>query len=280
MTPDQPASPAPLPGIPGFWDALRAARSSFLALDYDGTLAPFMPARMEARPLDGTADLIEHIRDRTGGAVAVISGRPLSELTQLIDIPGITMVGSHGFEFRHPDGTKDTRKPSRGQRQGIAAAWAACSRQEWGPRVETKAAGLALHTRGLPAHEERTMERRAMECWEPIAREHNLEVRRFNGGIELRCPGTDKGTALREILARIPREALCVYVGDDETDEDAFRALEGRGIGIRVGHPDVPTRAAGFLSDVHAVKGFLCAWASLAPHAQSMETVWRKEDWQ
>jgi len=99
----------------------------------------------------------------------------------------------------------------------------------------------------------------------PIARLHNLEVKRFNGSFELRCPGMDKGSALQVMLSRQPDDAFCVYIGYDESDEDAFKVLIGRGIGLKVGNPDVQTSATGFLPDTEAVKNFLQGWAALAP---------------
>jgi len=265
------AVPITVGGIPEFWERLQSARTSFLVLDYDGTVAPFHVVRMEAYPMAGVPDLISRIRDRTNGAIAVISGRPLSELTQLLDVPGIMMVGNHGYEFRFPDGNLKTRKPFYDQREGLFKALATSFRKGLISRIETKVASIALHTRGLPEDEALSMEKWAMENWTPIASLHNLEVRKFNGGVELRCPGRDKGSALKFILSRQPDDAFCVYVGDDETDEDAFRVLKGRVIGIKVGNPDVPTSATGFLPDTKAVKNFLQGWADLAPEGLSGE---------
>lgn len=261
----EPVTPIPVDGIPGFWGDLRSARASLLALDYDGTLAPFSTVRMEARPLEGVSELIGRIRDRTHGSVVVISGRPMAELEQLLDVHGIMKIGSHGYEFRYPDGTLEVREPTPIQQEGISRARDAVVRKALDPVVETKVAGLALHTRGIPREQARSLERQVMDTWMPLARTYDLAVRRFNGGIELRCPGTDKGSALLEVLSRRPENAFCVYVGDDETDEDAFRVLRGRGIGIRVGGPDTQTHAAGFLADTQAVKRFLKGWADLAP---------------
>lgn len=272
-----PVFPIAIGGVPEFWGKLRSARVGFLALDYDGTVAPFHVSRMMARPMAGIPELIVQIRDRTNGAVAVISGRPLSELTRLLDIPGIMMVGSHGYEFRYPDGTLETRKPLYVQREGLYRALDAGFRRGLISRLEAKIAALALHTRGQPENEALSMEGWAMENWTPIALAHNLEVRRFNGGVELRCPGMDKGSALQIILSRQPDDAFSVYIGDDETDEDAFRFLKGRGIGIRVGHPDAPTSASGFLPDIQAVKDFLRGWAALAPEGLSGGVTWKRE---
>ncbi len=261
----KPSVPITVDGIPGFWDDLRSAKSSFLALDYDGTCAPFKPERMEAYPLAGIPELIGRIRDRTHGSIAVISGRPMAELEQLLDVRGIMKVGSHGYEFRYPDGTLQVQDPTPEQRQGLSRAWEAGIRDSLSPRVETKVASLALHTRGIPDEQARFLEKQILDSWRPFIELHDLEVRRFNGGIELRCPGTDKGSALHSLLYRQPEDAFCVYIGDDETDEDAFRVLRGRGLGIRVGRSDAQTHAAGFLPDTQAVKGFLQGWAAMAP---------------
>ena len=276
----EPALPIPaVEGIPGFWDELRSASSSFLALDYDGTCAPFKPERMEAYPLAGIPELIARIRDRTQGSIAVISGRPVAELEQLLDVPGILKVGSHGYEFRSPDGALEVREPTPKQRKGLSMAWDAGVREGLSRRVEPKVASLALHTRGVPEVQARAMEQLAMGSWMPFVRLHDLELRRFNGGIELRCLGMDKGSALLTVLSSQRKDAFCVYIGDDETDEDAFRVLKGRGVGIRVGRTEAPTHAAGFLPDTQAVKDFLQGWAVFTPAGSQGGISWKKEDW-
>jgi trehalose 6-phosphate phosphatase len=87
-----------------------------------------------------------------------------------------------------------------------------------------------------------------------------MEFRPFNGGLELRAAGSTKGTAIEELLALAPAGSLPVYIGDDDTDEDAFAVLEGRGIGIKVGPLDAVTRASGRLPDCEAVRQLLLDW--------------------
>ncbi len=263
----------------GLWERLRSARTCFLALDYDGTLAPFHHIRMEAYPLPGITDLIGKIRDKTGGAIAVISGRPLAEVEHLLNVPGIMMVGSHGYEFRYPDGSMTVREPTARQRQGLGKAREADAIGGLGTRVEIKVGGIALHTRGMSVGEALSLEQRVHDSWTPIARLHDLEVRSFNGGIELRCPGTDKGGALKELLSRLREDTFSVYVGDDDTDEDAFRVVKDHGLGIRVGNPNEPTEASGFLPDIQAVQEFLQGWVALAPAGSSGGITWKNEDW-
>jgi trehalose-phosphatase len=118
-----------------------------------------------------------------------------------------------------------------------------------------------LHTRGLDAEEARRFEDEASGTWASLE-PGTLDLRKVSGGVELRSRGADKGTAVLRLLAETPRGAVVVYLGDDETDEDAFAALAGRGVGIRVG-PLQATRASVTLPDTQAVLKFLESWRSV-----------------
>jgi trehalose 6-phosphate phosphatase len=264
--------------IPGFWEMLHSAHRSFLALDYDGTLAPFHIERMEARPLPGTIELLVKIRDKTGGSLAVISGRPLSEVLALLGDLTIMLVGSHGHEFRYPNKSLIIKRPSADQSEGLDKARDVCIKGGLGSRIETKGASIAVHTRGLPTEEAGRIEEWVRAGWNDLAPAYGLYLRMFNGGVELRCTGMDKGDALRTLLSLLDDDTFCVYIGDDETDEDAFRAVRGRGFGVRVGDPGSPTDALGFLPDIAAVQQFLQGWLSHAPAGVREEVAWNRED--
>ncbi|GEM_PF-4610206 len=107
------------------------------------------------------------------------------------------------------------------------------------------------------------MEGEIANQWAGRAPEYGLEYRPFNGGIEIRCCGWDKGAALTALLNVQPENVFEVYVGDDETDEDAFTILRGRGIGIKLGDPSWPTAARGFLPDCRSMLDFLRTWVAL-----------------
>lgn len=107
------------------------------------------------------------------------------------------------------------------------------------------------------------LEERVFQEWRRLEYSCRLECRRFNGGVELRAVGRNKGDALRELLSGQPADSFCVYVGDDETDEDAFRTIADRGIGIKVGDFQAGTAASGYLPDCAAVKTFLEKWLSV-----------------
>ncbi|MBI5060592.1 trehalose-phosphatase [candidate division KSB1 bacterium] len=253
----------PVEGIPGFWDRVRRAPRRFLGLDYDGTLAPFKIERMKARPLPGTEQLVTTIARDASTRVAVLSGRPISELLKLLGPLEIEMAGAHGWELRRAGGGIVRRLPESPQSDGLEAAYLRAQDTTYRPKLERKVASLAFHSRG--ALEQSVGEETIKGLWLPIALEYGLELREFNGGIELRAPGFNKGTALLELLKTEPNDSFVVYIGDDDTDEDAFEALKGRGLGLRVGGYGLRTAAAGRLANCEAVQDFLRMWCPTTP---------------
>lgn len=250
----------PIPGIPDFWHELRRAGRRFLVLDYDGTLAPFHPDRMRAFPLEGIPECLSVIARSRDTTLAIVSGRPVREILELVGDLGVTLVGSHGWEIRNPEGSYRAASPSPEQERGLRQAEQELSERGLGPRVERKVASLAIHTRGMPVARAESLEDELLRAWSKDAPDHGLECRRFNGGVELRSTGLDKGTILCDLMRGQPGDTLWVYVGDDETDEDAFIEVRERGWGIKVGTRDAATQARGRLSDCRAVLEFLRGW--------------------
>mgnify|MGYP006283817087 CR=1 FL=1 len=249
-----------VPGVPDLWERVRDASSRCLVLDYDGTIAPFHRDRMKARPLEGVVPLLEEIRDAGNTHLAIMTGRPLSELLYLLGEIGVPVSASQGTEFHYPDGTDLSIEPTEKQTERLDRAMREALELGFEGDVERKNASVALHTRPMPPDEAREAEDRVSALWEKDATEHDLEVRRFLGGVELRVLGIDKGTALLELLGDVSTDTLCVYVGDDETDEDALRVVRDLGIGIKVGSPDRPTHARGRLAAPEDVRSFLRGW--------------------
>jgi len=255
-------------GLPRLWADVLEAPHRLLALDYDGTLAPFHVDPRKAVPLPGVPEILEAVRRLPATTLVVISGRPVKEVAALLGGLAVTFVGSHGFERLNPDGRLILRQPSPTQRRGLEEAGAAAARLDLEQRLERKIASLALHTRPLDPEAARRAEERIFAVWSRIAESHELECRRFNGGVEIRSIGRHKGDALLEFLDESPEGTFAVYVGDDDTDEDAFRAIEGRGAGIRVGPREEETAARGFLPDCSAVKAFLESWLRVLEHTR------------
>jgi trehalose 6-phosphate phosphatase len=246
-----------------FWPRLAAARRRFLGLDYDGTLAPFQVDRMAAVPVAGAADALRELVAATGTEAAIISGRLAEEVVQLLGEPGVTVIGSHGYERLAPGGDIEQVALAPHQTRGLALAQEQVARIGLQHRLERKVSSLAFHTRGLSASEAKQLEEQVLRLWETAA-EEGLSCRPFDGGVELRALDVDKGTVLAELLDRAPG-AFAAYVGDDLTDEDAFRVVRRYGgTGIVVGAPSRPTAATAWLPDPQAVVQFLLRWRSEA----------------
>lgn len=245
-------------GIPDFWRRIESAEYRFLGLDYDGTLAPFHVERMRATPLPGVQELLESIRDTHRTCLCVVSGRPICEVIELLGDLKIPIIGAHGYEIKMPFLPAQVHLPRLKQRCGLRLGQTLATCRGYGALVERKSASVAFHTRPMPVGYE--VPAKIEKEWTSFALRFNLSLRRFNGGVELRASERNKGTAVLEILKSLPPVALPVYLGDDETDEDVFRAIRGRGYGIRVGKDGGATAAQGHLDDPRAVLKFLRAW--------------------
>ncbi len=248
---------------PMLWRFVALARHRLLMLDYDGTLAPFRMKRDEALPSPLALRALERLVREPHTTVAIVSGRPLHELEMLVGELEIPLVGEHGWEEKFPM-EKIRRHPFGGEaRAWIDAAAVAPTLAPWRSRLERKRTAVVLHTRGLPAEEESAAIAAARATWAPP--EHlPLTLYATHGGLELRATGHDKGTAAQALLARMSAETLAVFLGDDDTDEDAFDAVSERGFGVRVGHAENGSRALAFLPGTDAVAPFLDEWARLA----------------
>lgn len=228
-------------------------------LDYDGTLSAIVDDPDAAAIDPGARAAVERLA--RVATVAVVSGRDADDVRERVGVGGIVMAGSHGLDLRGPDGAPT------GEDRGAAFVPALDAAEEQlrsaladvpGVHLERKRATLAVHLRRVPP-EHRGPVGPAVE--EALAL--HPELRRAEGKqvLELRPDiDWDKGTAVLHLLDAIPGagDAVPLYVGDDLTDEDAFRAIRGRGIGVVVrGEEDRPTAAEYRLDDVQAVADFL-----------------------
>ncbi len=146
-------------------------------------------------------------------------------------------------------------------RRGLDMAVQSAKNAHLGDRLEVKPASVAVHWRGLSPEQQHRVKTSAEALWRPIARREGLALQAFDGGLELRAPGRDKGTAVRAILNDSPMDALAVYLGDDVTDEDAFAALPSSGYGILVRSELRTTRASAWLKPPEQLLAFLKRWA-------------------
>ena len=203
--------------------------SPLLVSDYDGTLAPFRRERGEAVPPEETKDLVRRIAE-TGGEFILLTGREASEAAALLGVPA-EVWGCHGWQRRSPGGDTVTMPLSGAEERALRLLPDMFPGFPSGA-VELKPVSAALHWRERPDVLEKyeKLEESILER----ASEAGLEKLSFDGGVEFRLPSCTKGEAMKRILAaRSFRDPVC-YLGDDLTDEDAFRVLDGRGVGVLV----------------------------------------------
>jgi trehalose 6-phosphate phosphatase len=248
--------------LDSFFARLTAARRRALLLDYDGTLAPFCVERDQARPYPGVRPTLRALMLAGRTRVVIISGRSLVELERLLGLaPAPELWGSHGWERKLAGGSYHSPALGEQAENGLQAAADAVLAHGIAAALERKPAGLALHWRGLAPRAASTLRAELQEIWAPIAHHSGLSIHLFDGGMELRVPGRDKGTAVQTLLDELGPDASVSYLGDDITDEDAFAALGDQGLSVLV-RPELRQSAATvWLRPPEELLAFLRRWA-------------------
>ena len=237
-------------------------------LDYDGTLTPIVVHPDLALLDEATRAVITELASLI--TVAVLSGRDVSDVREKMQVPGIYYAGSHGFDIVGPDGDRvaEERLGEIGRYLGPLEKAAELLEQRLegieGSQVERKRYGVAVHFRRVAQGDVARVEQAVRETAPQVP---ELRVATGKKVLELRPDfDWDKGRALNWLLSELELErpdVTPVYLGDDTTDEDAFRAIRRRGIGIVVGEDGGPTHARWILETTDEVRTFL---ASLADH--------------
>lgn len=225
-----------------------------LFLDMDGVLAPLAPTPEAVVPDARRTAVLRGLAARLDGRVAIISGRTLAEIDRIADNAAASASGVHGLERRRADGSLDRIEADPAVRDAVAAFHRFASTRP-GVIVEDKSVSAGLHFRQAQD------EAKAVEVMaERLADETGLTLQPGNLVVELKTPGTDKGTALSAFMAEAPfAGAVPVMLGDDLTDEDGFNAAAALGgFGVLVGPPR-ETAARYGLPDVDAVLAWLDA---------------------
>jgi len=220
-------TPATAGGRAGLAALLAEPGASLLACDYDGTLAPIRMRSDEAVADPAAVRALARLAPALGTTV-VLTGRPVDvalELGGLAAVPGLLILGHYGLE-RWQDGERTTPPPE----PGVARARAALSWLPAGAYVEDKHLSFVVHTRPCadPAGALAALD----GPLRALAARAGLEVVDGSYARELRPPGTDKGTALRALVAD-RRPSAVLVLGDDDGDlpaADALAALRAEGV--------------------------------------------------
>ena len=229
-------------GRPRLLDPATLARRlrglpAFLCLDYDGTLVPIAPRPDQATFDDDGRALLRALAGMF--PVAIVSGRARAIVRSLVGVPSLYYVGNHGLEISGPRVRLDVAVPARWRRDLDTFLGAIEADAPPGLVIERKGVTASVHYR-LVSIEDRSRWlpalRRRMAPWAAGGR---LCLVRGKAVYELRPPlDWNKGAAVRWLLSRPGMaDRTPVYLGDDTTDEDAFRVVRENGIGILVGPP-------------------------------------------
>ena len=243
-----------------------AGKRPVVFLDYDGTLTPIVDRPEDAVITAGMRKVIRALAKRC--PVCVVSGRDRAVVQELMGIDDLIVAGSHGFDIWSPQGGTVEYQAASGFDGVLSLVRTRLSQYVEtieGIHIESKSVSIAVHFRlvlGPDRH-------RVKEAVDALVEEHPHELKVTPGKMVYEIQPNvdwDKGKAvfhLLDVLGLDGDDVMPLYLGDDLTDEDAFAALAGRGIGIFVGSAEDPevagrrTRASYALASTREVQRFL-----------------------
>ncbi|HET7625368.1 MAG TPA: bifunctional alpha,alpha-trehalose-phosphate synthase (UDP-forming)/trehalose-phosphatase [Verrucomicrobiae bacterium] len=213
----------------------HTAKRRALLLDYDGTLVPFADSPKAARPDGELMDLIRELVSDPANAVAIVSGRPRSDLEEWFGKIPVALIAEHGVWMRRKgEKWRMLRTLTTEWKERVRPILQLYVDRLPGALLEEKEFSLAWHYRQADVEQASL---RAQELVDDLAGyTRNIDVQVLEGKkvIEVRNIGVNKGTAAVEWLGPEPPEFI-LGIGDDWTDEDLFRALPPRAFTVRVG---------------------------------------------
>lgn len=235
-----------------FKKKIEAAENLLLFLDYDGTLAPFKADPLSACALPQIEKTLSILKRKNNYYLNLVSGRKLSELKDMLHLKEASYAGSHGLEIElsfeaeviYPYQTKSIDTLSQKNYDRVKKDYQDLE----GIKVEDKGFGLALHFETLEKQKEHQAKLESLFSDSAYQLLSGREV------IEIRPAGWDKGKAVDYMTQRIKENygienTLRIYIGDDRTDEDAFRILND-GLSIYVQNDsNLKTEAEYYLKD-------------------------------
>ena len=190
-------------------------------LDVDGTLIDIGPSPFEVDVPDTLKDTLVRLCELSGGALALVSGRPIRDLDKLFAPLKLPSVGGHGAELRLSEAAtaRVDDLPGEMRRHLIGAATPGS-----GVEYEDKGYSVALHYRKAPQHEERL--RAHVAASRAAFPDVDTEVLPGKAMFEVKRPGINKGDGVRNVMAQAPFAGrMPVFIGDDVTDQAAFSAM-------------------------------------------------------
>jgi trehalose 6-phosphate phosphatase len=249
--------------------AQARGRIPSLFLDFDGTLAPIVEEPDKAAMMPGLRALLQNFAKHT--EVAIVSGRYLQDLEKKVQIMDLSYVGTHGLQIRLKHSSSVHEEISLDhERQNVAnltkelfrclhGKFRVAGRKCGGVRVELKDTCVAVHYRDADQGKVGEILDTVDKIVKPYSSLRKLESKM---AIDIRPNAAwDKGSAVNWLLTnnadRMNADPFPIYIGDDETDQDAFKVVKARGVGVYVGPPDNRGAAEYFLGNPGEVQEFL-----------------------
>ncbi|MFQ1004082.1 trehalose-phosphatase [Modestobacter sp. SSW1-42] len=241
-------------GLDAALEELAGRRPLLLASDYDGVLARLRDDPGSAVPEPGIAGLLSRLAAVEGVTVALVSGRGVADLQATSGLAGpFRWVGSHGAEFDGPlPGDLSAR------RDALADALAPLVAAVPGARLEVKPASAAVHVRTVADRDAAV--RLLADAAAGPGSDPSLTAKPGKDVLELAVTDADKGSALVRLRSELGAEGV-LYLGDDVTDEDGFRAIEPDGVSVKVGTGETVARYR--VPDLDAVRELLTRLAGV-----------------
>jgi trehalose-phosphatase len=234
----------------------------WLFLDYDGTLSEFAPTPEHVQPDPQVIALLSRLVKSPNMRLCMISGRRLSQVKELIPVPGLLLAGTYGIELFTPEGKSIDRLDYQSIRpvlEIIKSIWQGLIGDLPGFYLEDKGWSLALHARFAD-------ESKAVKVLESakLAASRNINTGDFRllGGHKFMevCPNiADKGQTVEYILDHYAwQRAFPIYIGDDDKDERAFGVIHRHGgIALLVAAQPRESQADCRLESTHDARAWL-----------------------
>jgi trehalose-phosphatase len=195
--------------------------------------------------------------------MAVITGRPAAEIAPMLGLDSpLEVWGLHGAERLYPDGRRVLEQAPPATQAKLEELRKHLRRDSLGGLFEDKANGVVMHWRGVSRRKAEQIEGRTRELFEPLAKMEGLALLDFEAGLELRV-GRNKGGAVEAILAEAGTDGPVVFLGDDLSDEAAFRAVNNigqRGLSVLVRREQRASAAQIWLRPPAELKALLERW--------------------
>ena len=237
-----------------------------LFLDYDGTLANFAPSPEVVEPEPEIITLLTELAEHPCIRVTVVSGRRLDHVEELLPVSEVLLAGTYGVELLLPNGEKVDRVPYDDVRpilEEIKPGWQDLIAEREGFFLEDKGWALALHARYATDNlAEAVLEEARELASSAVTEASESELFRILGGhkfLEVGPALANKGKTVEHLLDRSPSpDALLLYVGDDDKDEEAFDVVHAHGgLAIRVCDGPCETEADARLASPEEVRHWL-----------------------